>query len=239
MITGNITEITPQVQRRVIEVPVGVNEAVEPGDVLFQIDPRPYQYRIDQLKAQLVESEAYVAQLKESYDAARAQTKATRQSLAASVGGSSDLDDVIGSLGAGLFAPLFTGGALEAHVEAATADQEAAIAVYGQSLLQAFEEVETALTQVGAFYVPISIEGFLNPKNAVEETFADRLRIAAGLGYVANPKLDVQAGLHRPEVEKHHGRHVRDHRPHRPVQRDHHRQDQGPDLDPLMRFGTH
>jgi multidrug resistance efflux pump len=84
LITGNVTEIAPQVQGRVVEVPVGASEAVEPGDVLFQIDHRPYQYRVDQLKAQLVESEAYVAQLKESYDAARAQTKATRQSLALS-----------------------------------------------------------------------------------------------------------------------------------------------------------
>ncbi len=84
MITGNVTEIAPQVQGRVIEVPVGGNEAVEPGDILFQIDPRPYQYRVDQLMAQLVESEAYVAQLKESYDAARAQTKATRKQLALS-----------------------------------------------------------------------------------------------------------------------------------------------------------
>jgi NodT family efflux transporter outer membrane factor (OMF) lipoprotein len=71
--------------------------------------------------------------------------------LSASVGGSSDLDDVIGNLGAGLVAPLFTGGALEAQVEQATADQEAAIAVYGQSLLKAFEEVETSLTNEGLF----------------------------------------------------------------------------------------
>jgi outer membrane protein TolC len=58
---------------------------------------------------------------------------------------------MIGSLGAGLFAPLFTGGALEAQVEQATADQEAAIALYGQSLLKAFEEVETSLTNEALF----------------------------------------------------------------------------------------
>jgi len=84
MTTGTITEIAPQVQGRVIEVPVKGNATVEPGDVLFRIDPRAYQYRVDQLTAQLVESEAYVAQLKETYDAARAGTKATRQQLALS-----------------------------------------------------------------------------------------------------------------------------------------------------------
>jgi multidrug resistance efflux pump len=83
-IMGSVTEIAPQVQGRVVEVPVGVSEAVEPGDILFRIDARAYQSRVDQLTAQLVESEAYVAQLKESYDAARAQTKATRKQLALS-----------------------------------------------------------------------------------------------------------------------------------------------------------
>jgi NodT family efflux transporter outer membrane factor (OMF) lipoprotein len=66
--------------------------------------------------------------------------------LTAGVGGSTGLDDAIVDLGAGIFAPIFTGGALEAQVEQATADQEAAIAVYGQTLLRAFEEVETSLT---------------------------------------------------------------------------------------------
>jgi outer membrane protein TolC len=58
---------------------------------------------------------------------------------------------VIGNLAAGLVAPIFTGGALEAQVEQATADQEATIAVYGQSLLKAFEEVETSLTNEALF----------------------------------------------------------------------------------------
>jgi NodT family efflux transporter outer membrane factor (OMF) lipoprotein len=72
-------------------------------------------------------------------------------SLTGSVGGNTDLDDVIGNLTAGLVAPLFTGGALEAQVEAATADQQATIAAYGQRLLKAFEEVETALTNERLF----------------------------------------------------------------------------------------
>lgn len=71
--------------------------------------------------------------------------KLPRFTLTAGVGGSNDLGDVIADLGAGLFAPLFTGGALEAQLDSATADQEAAIAAYGTAALRAFEEVETAL----------------------------------------------------------------------------------------------
>ena len=54
--------------------------------------------------------------------------------------------DVISSLTAGLVAPLYTGGALEAQLDGATASQQAAIAAYGAAALNAFEEVETALT---------------------------------------------------------------------------------------------
>jgi len=66
-------------------------------------------------------------------------------SLTATAGSNADLNDFVGSLGAGIFAPLYTGGALEAQVEVADADQRAAIALYGQAVLTAFGEVENAL----------------------------------------------------------------------------------------------
>ncbi|NCF15117.1 MAG: efflux transporter outer membrane subunit [Gammaproteobacteria bacterium] len=67
-------------------------------------------------------------------------------SLTAGVGGSSDLDGLIGDLSAGLVAPLYTGGALEAQLDIATADQDAAIAAYGATVLLALEQVEAGLT---------------------------------------------------------------------------------------------
>ena len=51
----------------------------------------------------------------------------------------------IASLGANLFAPLYTGGALKAAVEEADAKQRAAMFDYAQSVLSAFQEIETAL----------------------------------------------------------------------------------------------
>ena len=67
-------------------------------------------------------------------------------SLNATLGASSSLGEAIGNLSAGLVAPLYTGGALEAQLDIATADQEAAIGAYGSAVLKAFEEVEGALT---------------------------------------------------------------------------------------------
>ena len=47
--------------------------------------------------------------------------------------------------GLGLLAPIFTGGQLRAQVEIATAEQRAALMLYGQAALRAFSDVETTL----------------------------------------------------------------------------------------------
>jgi NodT family efflux transporter outer membrane factor (OMF) lipoprotein len=66
--------------------------------------------------------------------------------LSVAAGGASGLSGAIGSLAAGGAAPLYTGGAIEAQIDIANADQQAAIGAYGAAVLGAFEEVETALT---------------------------------------------------------------------------------------------
>jgi NodT family efflux transporter outer membrane factor (OMF) lipoprotein len=80
--------------------------------------------------------------LTESAEAAKLPSFA----ISAGVGASSGIDDMIFDLGAGIVAPLFNGGALEAQVDSADAQQRAAIASYGQAVLKAFEEVEAGLT---------------------------------------------------------------------------------------------
>lgn len=44
--------VIPVVTGRVVEVPVRANTPLEPGDVLFRIDPEPFQNRLKSLKAQ-------------------------------------------------------------------------------------------------------------------------------------------------------------------------------------------
>jgi outer membrane protein TolC len=105
---------------------------------------------IIQRRPDLVAAEARVASAFYSTEQANL-AKLPSFTLSAGVGGSSGLDDAIGSLGAGLFAPIFTGGALSAQVDAANANQEAAMAAYGQALLKVFEEVETSLTNESLF----------------------------------------------------------------------------------------
>jgi multidrug resistance efflux pump len=67
-----VTPVLPSVRGRVIEVPVQTNKPLKGDDVLFRIDPKPYQYIVDQKKASLAEAEQNVKQLKASLDQASA-----------------------------------------------------------------------------------------------------------------------------------------------------------------------
>ena len=55
-----VVPIVSQVKGRVIEVPVDNNQVVKKGDVLFRIDPTPYEIEVRSLEAQLVSDEAKV-----------------------------------------------------------------------------------------------------------------------------------------------------------------------------------
>jgi multidrug resistance efflux pump len=70
-----VTPILPSVKGRVIEVPVQANTPLKEGDVLFRVDPGPFQYVVDQKKAALAEAEQNVLQLKAAFDQAAAATQ--------------------------------------------------------------------------------------------------------------------------------------------------------------------
>ncbi len=65
------TPIMPDVKGRVIEVPVVANASLEKGDILFRLDPEPYQIEVTRRRAALAEVEQNVAQLKAALDAAQ------------------------------------------------------------------------------------------------------------------------------------------------------------------------
>jgi len=56
-----VTPVLPTVRGRVIEVPVKENAPLKEGDVLFRIDPKPYEYVVEQKKASLAEAEQSAA----------------------------------------------------------------------------------------------------------------------------------------------------------------------------------
>jgi multidrug resistance efflux pump len=72
------TPIVPQVSGRIVELAVKSNQSVKKGDVLFKIDPEPYQEKLNQADAALSQAEVQTAtaiqQAKQSVDAATAGT---------------------------------------------------------------------------------------------------------------------------------------------------------------------
>jgi membrane fusion protein (multidrug efflux system) len=75
-------EISSNVAGRVIEVDVHDNQPVHAGDVLFQIDPRPFQIAIQDAEAQLAGARLRMQGLEASYRQRQADEKATRNTIA-------------------------------------------------------------------------------------------------------------------------------------------------------------
>jgi len=81
-----VVPIVSQVRGRVIEVPVENNRPVKKGDVLFRIDPTPYQNEVNSLEARLVSEEAKV-------NADRARLDETEARLADAQSGERQLNE--------------------------------------------------------------------------------------------------------------------------------------------------
>ena len=61
------TPVLPTVKGRVIEVNVMTGDRVMAGDVLFRVDPEPFQYEVDRLEAELILAESNLADATELF----------------------------------------------------------------------------------------------------------------------------------------------------------------------------
>ncbi|MCC8975885.1 HlyD family secretion protein [Bradyrhizobium brasilense] len=66
-VTGRVVQVTPNVSGQIVAIPVKSNVLVGAGDVLFQIDPAPFKYKVAQLEASLAGARQQVDVLKENY----------------------------------------------------------------------------------------------------------------------------------------------------------------------------
>lgn len=76
-----VVQVIPQVRGRVIEVPAEGNRPMRKGDVLFRIDPTPYELEVKALEAQLAQSEGSANELREQLNVARGNTAALRSQI--------------------------------------------------------------------------------------------------------------------------------------------------------------
>ena len=71
-VTGRVVEVTPNVTGQIVSIPVKTNVLVKANDVLFQIDPAPFQYKVAQLQAALAAAKQQTEILKANYEQATA-----------------------------------------------------------------------------------------------------------------------------------------------------------------------
>jgi multidrug resistance efflux pump len=76
-----VVQVAPQVEGRVIGVYVQNNQFIEEGQKLFSLDPRPYEYTLEQLKATLVQTRQEVDQLKSAIVSAEQGVKQAQADL--------------------------------------------------------------------------------------------------------------------------------------------------------------
>jgi len=67
-----VIQVSPRVEGQVIRVDVLENQPVKKGDVLFEIDPRPFEHRVEVLEARLVDAIQRVAQMRSDLAASKA-----------------------------------------------------------------------------------------------------------------------------------------------------------------------
>jgi multidrug resistance efflux pump len=71
-VTGRVVEVTPNVTGQIVAIAVKPNVPVKANDVLFQIDPAPFQYKVAQLQASLAAAKEHTKILKSNYEQATA-----------------------------------------------------------------------------------------------------------------------------------------------------------------------
>lgn len=77
-----VVQVVPQVRGQVIDVPVEGNRKVKQGDVLFRIDPTPFELEVRVLEAKLANAEGGLVGQNEQLRAAMSQTASIRPKLA-------------------------------------------------------------------------------------------------------------------------------------------------------------
>lgn len=78
---SGLVSVSPNVAGRVIAVEVRNNQVVHKGDVLFRIDPEPYQVAVDEAQAQLAAAVTDVGSLRANYAQGQSELAAAQQRL--------------------------------------------------------------------------------------------------------------------------------------------------------------
>lgn len=137
-------DVVPEVSGRIVEMPIRDNQRVRKGDLLFRIDPRPYQAMLDDAKARLTTLDAQIMLTQRTIKA----QEYNAQSVAAAVERARALVKQTTSTRIRL-EPLVPQGSLPGKISIRRAPLKAARAELEATLLQA-KQASAAVTGVDA-----------------------------------------------------------------------------------------
>ena len=78
----NIVAVSPEIGGKIIEVGVSENQQVEAGDLLFAIDPAPYELAVAQSNARIAAAQVQVQNLQTDYQVSGVDIEVARQDIA-------------------------------------------------------------------------------------------------------------------------------------------------------------
>ena len=146
---ADIITIASEVAGRVVEVRVHENQRVQAGDVLFRIDPQPYELAVSELKAEAEAIGAYLDSSRDAYAAALADLDSKRADLRHGEQTYQRIDDLRGK---GLVSQESLDDAANT-VETARADRDAAIAMAAKARTLLGGDADTPVEQLAGYRV--------------------------------------------------------------------------------------
>ncbi len=82
VVGSRVVEVIPNVSGEIVSVPVQANVPIKAGDVLFKIDPTPFQNKVRQLEASFAQAQDQAKQLASNYEQATANVEGLTAQLA-------------------------------------------------------------------------------------------------------------------------------------------------------------
>ena len=137
--------VSPEVSGKIVNLAVHDNQAVKQGDLLFEIDPRPYQYVLMRARASLAQLDAQIPLTQRSVNAQTFGAAAARSAVARAQAASNQASDTLARM-----EPLIHKGYVSADdLDRARTAQRSALAELAAAEAQA-RQAQAAVSSVDA-----------------------------------------------------------------------------------------
>jgi multidrug resistance efflux pump len=206
-VTGRVVEVTPNVTGQIVAIPVKPNVPVKANDVLFQIDPAPFQYKVAQLQASLAGAKQQTEILKSNYEQATANVEGLEAQVKYNAKRLSDIQTLYASGASAEFKEQDTQVQFEtvtAQLNVAKATQQSAklaldseIGGVNTSVAQIQAQLENAEWELSQTSIRAPADGYVT---VVALTVGDRaLQARSAMSFIVENEITIVGMFHRTD----------------------------------------